>query len=121
VDTGGYGRRDYWKQPFIRDRHELSWTEGMAFFRDATGRPGPSTWEAGHYPDGKADYPVSGVSWFEAAAYAEFAGRQLPVIAQGYKTEPPDFDKYVARLSNVSGALRRSANSRDSDRTGRTI
>ena len=25
----------------------------MAEFRDATGRPGPSTWEAGDYPKGK--------------------------------------------------------------------
>ncbi len=89
VDKGGYTTRDYWKQPFVRDGRELSWSEAMDLFRDATGRPGPSTWEGGHYPEGKADYPVSGVSWFEAAAYAEFVGKSLPVIAQGYKVMPP--------------------------------
>ena len=47
---------------------------------DRTGRPGPSTWEMGDYPEGKDDYPVSGVSWFEAAAYAEFRGKSLPTI-----------------------------------------
>ena len=31
---------------------------------------GPSTWELGVYPDGQDDWPVSGVSWYEAAAYA---------------------------------------------------
>ncbi len=29
----------------------------MAQFRDATGRPGPSTWELGTYPDGQDDWP----------------------------------------------------------------
>ena len=43
----------------------------MSQFRDETGRPGPSTWEVGTYPEGQARYPVSGVSWFEAVAYCE--------------------------------------------------
>jgi hypothetical protein len=33
----------------------------MAQFRDTTGRPGPSTWIAGHYPEGAADFPVMNV------------------------------------------------------------
>jgi dienelactone hydrolase len=32
----------------------------------------------GDFPAGQTEYPVSGVSWYEAAAYAEFAGRNLP-------------------------------------------
>ncbi len=56
----------------------LNWDEAMAEFIDKTGRPGPATWEAGDYPDGQDNYPVSGVSWYEAAAYAEFAGKNLP-------------------------------------------
>ena len=56
----------------------LAWDEAMAQFRDKSGRPGPATWEAGYYPEGQDNYPVSGVSWYEAAAYAEFAGKSLP-------------------------------------------
>ncbi len=50
----------------------------MSQFHDATGRPGPATWEAGSYPNGHAQYPVAGVSWYEAMAYAAFAGKSLP-------------------------------------------
>ena len=81
--------------------------ECVLVLRDGTGRPGPATWQAGHYPEGKAEYPVSGVSWFEAAAYAEFAGKSLPVIAQGYKTAPEAFDKYVVSRSNLSNDIAR--------------
>ena len=45
---------------------------------DASGQPSPSTWMGGDYPEGQGDYPVSGVSWYEAAAYAEYAGMSLP-------------------------------------------
>ena len=54
----------------------------MSLFRDKTGRPGPSTWELGTYPQGEADLPVGGVSWHEAAAYAAFAGKSLPTVTQ---------------------------------------
>ncbi|MGB7023436.1 MAG: protein kinase, partial [Candidatus Acidiferrales bacterium] len=84
VDAGGYTNRKYWAEKFVRNGRELSWDQAMTIFRDNTGRPGPSTWEGGHYPQGKGDYPVSGVSWYEASAYSTFAGKSLPVFAQWY-------------------------------------
>jgi len=78
VDAGGYRKREYWKHPFVEDGRRLTWDEAMRKFVDVSGRPGPSTWMAGDYPAGQADYPVSGVSWYEAAAYADYAGRSLP-------------------------------------------
>jgi eukaryotic-like serine/threonine-protein kinase len=78
VDAGGYQKREFWKQPFVKDGHAISWQEAVALFRDATGRPGPATWEVGDYPKGHEKYPVAGISWYEAAAYADFIGKSLP-------------------------------------------
>lgn len=80
IRAGGYQNRDYWQHELVREGELLSWDEAMALFKDSTGRPGPATWHAGDFPDGEDDYPVTGVSWYEAAAYAEFAGKSLPTI-----------------------------------------
>jgi eukaryotic-like serine/threonine-protein kinase len=78
VDQGGYRKREYWKEPFQKAGKTLTWEQAMSEFRDETGQPGPSTWRLGVYPEGQADFPVGGVSWYEAAAYAQFAGKSLP-------------------------------------------
>jgi dienelactone hydrolase/predicted Ser/Thr protein kinase len=80
VSAGGYERSELWKHPFVKDGQILSWEEAMAEFRDTTGRPGPSTWELGSYPEGQADFPVSGAGWHEAVAYCEFVGKSLPTV-----------------------------------------
>ena len=82
VDAGGYRREDLWKHPFVENGRTVSWAEAMIRFRDKTGRPGPSTWELGTHPQGEADVPVAGVSWYEAAAYAELVGKSLPTVIQ---------------------------------------
>jgi eukaryotic-like serine/threonine-protein kinase len=78
VDRGGYRNTEYWREPFVLDGRRIRWDEAMVAFRDKTGHPGPAGWVAGTYPEGEADLPVTGVSWFEAAAYARFAGKRLP-------------------------------------------
>jgi eukaryotic-like serine/threonine-protein kinase len=112
VDHGGYRRRELWNEPFVKDGRSLDWADAMRLFVDTTGRPGPSTWEGGHYPEGKADFPVSGVSWYEAAAYANFVGKSLPVIAQGYEAAPMDVDRYAVRLSNLTDQAMRVGQSK---------
>jgi predicted Ser/Thr protein kinase len=82
VDAGGYRTPEYWKEPFVENDGAIPWDAAIARFLDRTGRPGPSTWELGSYPQGQADYPVAGVSWYEAAAYAAFAGKSLPTAFQ---------------------------------------
>ena len=91
INNGGYRNRQYWKHEFIKDGKVLTWEEAMAEFVDQTNRPGPATWQAGDYPEGWGSYPVSGISWYEAAAYAEFTGKNLPTgihwgIARGEYT-----------------------------------
>jgi dienelactone hydrolase len=78
MDSGGYQDKIYWKHTFMNEGEEISWEDAMKKFVDKTGRPGPLTWELGDYPEGQENYPVSGVSWYEAAAYAEFMGKALP-------------------------------------------
>ena len=78
VDAGGYTRPEFWHHDFVEDGQSLSFEAAMARFVDQSRRPGPSTWLGGTYPAGEADHPVSGVSWYEAAAYAEFIDRVLP-------------------------------------------
>ena len=78
VDAGGYRRPEYWREPFIDQAEGSTLIGRCGRFRDSTGRPGPSTWEAGTFPSGRERRPVAGVSWYEAAAYARFAGKDLP-------------------------------------------
>ena len=101
VDDGGYAKPEYWRQPFVKNGKVLSWEEAQAELRDATGRPGPSTWSLGSYPDGEDDFPVRGVSWFEAAAYAEWTGKQLPTIYHWYAAVEGRWN-YLVSLSNLA-------------------
>jgi len=80
VDMGGYGDPRYWQEEFRKDGRVIPFTEAVKTFVDRTGRPGPSNWESGSYPEGRGDYPVSGISWYEAAAYARFRDKALPTI-----------------------------------------
>ncbi|MCK4824947.1 SUMF1/EgtB/PvdO family nonheme iron enzyme, partial [bacterium] len=72
-------------------------------FLDATGRMGPSTWEMGAYPEGLGEYPVSGISWYEAEAYAEFAHKSLPSIFHWNIAANPLLSSAIVPLSNYSG------------------
>jgi eukaryotic-like serine/threonine-protein kinase len=104
VDAGGYQKRDYWTTPFTKAGRTLTWDEAMAEFRDGTGRPGPSTWEVGTYREGEADLPVHGVSWYEAAAYAAFAGRTLPTVLHWYRAAGANgIFSDVLQVSNFGG------------------
>jgi hypothetical protein len=104
VAAGGYQNPKFWKQPFIRDGRTLSFEQAMAEFKDATGRPGPAGWQFGSYPEGKEDFPVNGVSWYEAAAYAEYAGKSLPTTYHWYLAAGAGSPyAFMAKLSNFGG------------------
>lgn len=104
VTGGGYLKREYWKNRFIKDGRELTWEEAMAEFHDSTGRPGPAAWEVSDYPKGQDDFPVTGVSWYEAAAYAEFAGKSLPTIYHWNHAAETWDSAYVIPMSNFGGS-----------------
>jgi formylglycine-generating enzyme required for sulfatase activity len=84
VDAGGYQDVKYWKYPFVKDGHPIEFREAIQLLRDKTDRSGPATWELGNFIAGEENYPVSGVSWYEGAAYAEFVGKGLPTVFHWY-------------------------------------
>ncbi len=76
VDDGGYEQMPLWD--------EAIWPAVLGFV-DKTGQPGPRFWENGEHPSGKEDHPVTGVCWYEAAAYARWAGKRLPTDPEWVK------------------------------------
>jgi len=102
VDAGGYTNASYWRFPITDAGKEISLAAARARFTDRTGQLGPATWEAGTYPDGLADHPVAGVSWHEAAAYANWAGKQLPTVYQWAQLADTEHTDFLLPFSNFS-------------------
>jgi eukaryotic-like serine/threonine-protein kinase len=103
VDAGGYRDPKYWKFPFTKDGHALTFEQAIALFVDKTDRPAPSAWDLGNIPPGQENYPVSGVSWYEAAAYAEFVGKSLPTVFHWYQAASASEHSDILEASNFSG------------------
>lgn len=67
INEGGYSKRQYWTDTgwkFIQE-HRIN---------------SPNYWENTHW--NAPDMPVTGVSWWEAMAFAQFEGKTLPTEAQ---------------------------------------
>jgi eukaryotic-like serine/threonine-protein kinase len=103
VDAGGYRSPEFWKEPFIKDGRTLTFDDALADLRDATGRPGPSSWELGAYPEGQDDVPVHGVSWYEAAAYARFVGKAMPTVHHWRSAASLSIYSDILQFSNFRG------------------
>jgi eukaryotic-like serine/threonine-protein kinase len=103
IEAGGYRDRRFWPMQFVESGHVLSWEVAVARFVDSTGRPGPATWEAGGYPEGAENLPVTGVSWYEAVAYVTFAGRSLPTVYHWFRAANTDDSRFLIALSNFGG------------------
>jgi eukaryotic-like serine/threonine-protein kinase len=103
IDAGGYRDQKYWRYPLTKDGRVLSFEQTMALFVDKTDRPAPSIWDLGNYPPGQDNYPVSGVSWYEAAAYADFVGKSLPTVFHWYQAASMAEHSDILETSNFSG------------------
>ena len=104
VAAGGYRDPAHWSEPFVDGGRKLSFEEAKGRFRDRTGRPGPGTWSAGDFPEGQGELPVGGVSWYEAAAYAHWAGGALPTLYHWARAATPGAAPQMVPRSNFNGA-----------------
>lgn len=68
-------------EPFFIDLTEVT-NEAYLKFVKATGHSPPATWNSDTYPDGKGEFPVTGVTWYDAVEYAAWAGKRLPTEAE---------------------------------------
>lgn len=103
MDAGGYTNKSFWNNPIYSNGKEISLDAALALFVDKTGRSGPAIWEGGAYPDGQENYPVTGISWYEAAAYAAFAKKQLPSVFHWSVVAETRATQFIVALSNFSG------------------
>lgn len=103
VDAGGYANPEWWPEELRRGGEDVAWVDAVVPFVDATGRPGPAHWELGHYPEGTDDHPVTGISWFEAAAYCAFVGRSLPTIYHWFYALGHRQRSEILSFSNIMG------------------
>ncbi|MFL2697648.1 MAG: SUMF1/EgtB/PvdO family nonheme iron enzyme [Gammaproteobacteria bacterium] len=99
IDSGGYENPRYWQDmDFIKEGVSLSFEEALELMKDQTGRSGPAYWELQDYPEGKDNFPVTGISWYEAQAYAKFMGNILPPFFHWAKAAFPA-DEWVSPLA----------------------
>jgi formylglycine-generating enzyme required for sulfatase activity/AraC-like DNA-binding protein/dienelactone hydrolase len=84
VDANGYYREEYWPTKLMHNGTEISFNDVKTSFVDKSNFPSPKNWVQGTYENGKDLFPVSGISWYEASAYAKFRNMSLPSVAEWF-------------------------------------
>jgi formylglycine-generating enzyme required for sulfatase activity len=96
---------------FYMDQWPVTRREYARFLQE-TGREPPPHWVADVEKAGVADHPVAYVTWLDAAAYAEWAGKRLPTEVEWEKAARGDKDARLWPWGNEFSPDR--ANTRES-------
>ena len=121
VNAKGYERPEFWDFPFTVDGEQIAFADAVKQFTGRHGQSGPAQWSYGKHPANQEDFPVTGVSWFEARAYARFKEMQLPNMYQWLAAANlahtgllPD----ISRSNLKSSIMRELADSHDANAYG---
>jgi len=107
VEAGGYSDEALWQPLIDASAGRLTREDITTRFTDMTGQPGPAGWSLSSYAAGERDMPVTGVSWYEAAAYLHYRGKELPSVphwlraALGPMEWKYPFARFLVPASNI--------------------
>jgi len=106
--------RVYTKSFFI-DKYEVT-NRQYYIFCQATSHKPPRMWGGEKYPEGEDELPVTGVTYFDASAYAQWAGKRLPSEAEWEKAARGELgsiypwgNRFDPEAANVSTSKKISA------------
>jgi iron(II)-dependent oxidoreductase len=85
---------------FYIDKYEVTDDDYIKFVQ-ATRHRAPFHWKDGSIPQGHGQYPVYNVSWDDAKAYCEWAGKRLPTEAEWEKAARGGVEKTLYPWGDV--------------------
>lgn len=120
LESDGYSNPKYWDFPILINGENIDFKSAIKLFKGKYGKPGPSNWSYGNYPSDLDNSPVTGISWFEARAYARYKNLDLPNIFQWLYASGSGvssiYDSNVLNFSNFnSNQIREVSDTRGSN------
>ncbi|HEX9756915.1 MAG TPA: SUMF1/EgtB/PvdO family nonheme iron enzyme [Nitrospiria bacterium] len=102
-------KRTVFQPAFKMDIYEVTNKEYRGFI-DKTATPPPPTWPEGNFPPEQEQWPVTGITWFEAEQFCRWAKKRLPTEAEWEKAargtdgrEFPWGNQFDEKKGNIGG------------------